>query len=697
MKKETSICIVQLFSILCFIISFSVYGQQISSDKPNLASQKKSKNGFIRCATPENEEKMQAKNPNRMSNSQFENWIAPIIAKQKQANINNKTALTIYTIPVVIHIIHDGDAINTNVSHQNENISDAQAASQVNVLNQDFRKIFGTPGFGTTGYNRGVDCLINFVLAKQDPYGVLTTGIEHINLGKASWSEEEIDVLVKPETQWDPNRYLNMWCVKFSVNLLGYAQFPSNSNLSGLNTTGGDANTDGIVINYDVMGTNAQNDGSFELNPRFNIGRTATHEIGHFLGLRHIWGDIGNREKKILDCTASDFCSDTSQAGWENYDCIISDSCPDISGNDMIENYMDYTNDACMNTFTAGQRTRMLAVMTNSPRRKELATSTTATPGFRKTLDAALKIMSISTSGCDATFTPSIKIENKGTTNLQTVSISYTIDNLNPQVFVWTGTLAQDESSLISIPTIPTLRGTHLFSAQVTAVNNLTDLNNLNNSTSKSYTIASLTQTTGDATPQITLTLQCDRDGSETTWTLKNQIGTTLYSGGPYIDAESSTTLNLPVTETFDLTNGECYTFTINDTFGDGINTNGGVGGYSLKDENNLIFSTGGTFLFSESKSFSINPSLGNNEFEIIENIYLYPNPTKEKLILKTSSEFGLPDRYAISNSLGQFIIKNEVFKETDLVINTSLLPIGVYFITIEKGNHKKTLQFIKE
>jgi hypothetical protein len=696
MRKNTFIFAMRTAVLLCFISTYFSFGQQTIIVKKDL-NQRKSKNGFIRCATTENEEKMQTKNPNRMSNSQFENWIAPIIAKQKQANINNKTALSIYTIPVVIHIIHNGDPINTSSSHTGENISDAQAISQIKVLNEDFRKIAGTPGFGNTGYKLGVDCLINFVLAKQDPYGVLTTGIEHINLDKEEWTDDEIDVLVKPVTHWDPTKYLNIWSVKFSVNLLGYAQFPSNSNLMGLDSYEGDANTDGIVLNYDAFGTFAEDDGSFELNQNYNKGRTATHEIGHFLGLRHIWGDGGRRDEDVKNCTTSDFCSDTPQAGWENYDCIISDSCPDISGNDMIENYMDYTNDVCMNTFTAGQRTRMLAVMTNSPRRKELASSTTATPGFTKTLDAALKIMSISTSGCDATFTPSIKIENKGTTNLQTISISYTIDNLNPQVFVWTGTLAQDESSLISIPTIPTLRGTHLFSAQVTAVNNLTDLNNLNNSTSKSYTIASLTQTTGDSTPKITLTLQCDKDGSETTWTLKNNIGTTLYRGGPYIDAESSTELNLPVIETFDLTNGECYTFTINDTYGDGINTNGGVGSYSLKDENNLIFSTGGTFLFNDSKSFSINPSSGNNEFQILENIYLYPNPTKEKLILKTSSEFGFPDRYAISNSLGQFIIKNEVFKETDLVINTSLLPIGVYFITIEKGNHKKTIQFIKE
>lgn len=694
MKKENYI--ISLFFI-CFITSYSGFGQQILNKKPTTLLQKNSKIGVIRCATTENEIRLQAKNPNRLTKTQFENWLAPIIATQKQNNLTNKTGIIIYTIPVVIHVIHNGDAINTISSHTSENISDAQAASQITVLNQDFRKMTGTPGFGTTGYQLGVDCLVNFVLAKKDPYGVLTTGIEHINMGKEDWSVEEADALLKPETQWNPNKYFNIWSVKFSSatnNLLGYAQFPSNSNLGGLSVTGGDANTDGIVINYYALGTNAENDGSFLLSINFNMGRTATHETGHFLGLRHIWGDdelcTGN------NTTSGDYVSDTPDSDRENYNCTSVLVPAHCIGNDMIENYMDYTNDACLNTFTLGQKSRMVAVMTNSPRRKELATSTVATPGTTKTLDAALKNIFITTSVCNASFAPSINIENKGTTVLQTATVRYSIDNTNPKTFVWTGNLAQNTSGLISIPEISTSSGTHLFSVAISKVNNQTDLNSLNDSTSKSFTIPPLSQLIGDTTPKATLTLQCDRDGSETTWTIKNSNGITIYSGGPYTDAASSTQLDPPIITDFNLASGECYTFTINDSYGDGINTNGGVGSYSLKDENNTVFASGGTFLFNESKGFSFG-NLANKTFETSNDIYIYPNPANESLKINVPGIYGLPSSYTIVDNLGKTINKREVKRETDLFITISSLSKGVYYITIIKGNEKKTLPFIKE
>ncbi len=106
------------------------------------------------------------------------------------------------------------------------------------------------------------------------------------------------------------------------------------------------------------------------------MGRSASHEIGHFFGLRHIWGDTG-------DCaTADDYCDDTPTALAANYGCQIGlDSCPESEGLDMIENYMDYTDDACLNTFTQNQKDRMQAVLANSPRRKTLTTADSCTPG----------------------------------------------------------------------------------------------------------------------------------------------------------------------------------------------------------------------------------------------------------------------------------------------------------------------------
>jgi hypothetical protein len=691
--KNKSLYKFVLLPILYLSISISSFGQQVSKSKASFLYKKSPIDGVIKCATAENEERLQIKNSNRMNNTQFEKWIAPIIEAQKQKNLNSKTEATTYTIPVVIHIIHNGDAVNTISSHTSENISDAQAASQITVLNQDFRRMTGTRGYGTTGYNRGVDCQINFVLAQQDPYGVFTTGIEHLNMLETDWTTAKIEEILKPDTQWDPNRYLNIWTVKFSsaTNLLGYAQFPSNSNLGGLYTNGGDANTDGVVINYITFGTRAENDGSFELNKNYNLGRTTTHEVGHYLGLRHIWGDddlcTGNNSD------SGDYASDTPDSTAPNYSCEIATNC---IGFDMIENYMDYSTDSCMDTFTAEQKNRMQAIMNNSPRRKELPSSNAFTSGFTKTLDAAVRNISITTSTCNSGFTPSFYIENKGTTNLQTAVITYSIDNSNSKSFDWNGSLPQNTSTLINIPEIVIPSGTHLFNITISSVNNNTDLNALNNSTSKNFTIAPLSQLSGNSTPKVTLTLQCDRDGSETSWALRNRIGTTIYSGGPYTDTDTPTNLNAPVTEVFNLQDGECYTFTIFDSYGDGINTNGGVGSYSLKDENNTVFASGGTFLFNESKGFTYG-NLGNTSFETSSEVYLYPNPVKESLKINVPNSYGLPNSYSIIDNLGKTINKKVIQRDADLLVNTSTLSNGSYFIVVTKGDEKKTIQFIKE
>lgn len=343
-----------------------VFGRPVQSINPQ--------NGLIRCISTEYEEFLQENDKNRATIEEFEAWIAPKVEAIKRAGLANKSANTIVTIPVVVHVIHNGDAVGSG-----ENISDARILSQITVLNQDFRRMLGTPGYNTNAV--GADIEIEFCMAQRKPDGTPTSGIDRVNLNVASWATEtSVESNLKPNTIWDPTQYFNIWVCKFSdveeddlYGTLGYAQFPSNSGLGGVNANGGGATTDGVIIDYRCFGSSDYVTGNYF--PGYNKGRTATHEIGHCFGLRHIWGDNASCVVNATDSN-KDYCPDTPAAKEENYDCLTTyNSCPSSPGNDMTENYMDYTNDACMNIFTLNQKARITAVLQNSPRRSTLGSS----------------------------------------------------------------------------------------------------------------------------------------------------------------------------------------------------------------------------------------------------------------------------------------------------------------------------------
>jgi len=337
----------------------------------NNSNQDRTPSGHIRCYTSENEAILRAQNADRQSIEEFEQWIAPLIEQIEAEQASNRGINVVYNIPVVIHIVHNGDCIGSD-----ENITDAQAISQITVLNQDYRRLASTPG-GANSTGIAVDVEINFVLAKRDPSGNPISGIDRVQTTTDAYDRAGVESL-KTTTIWDPTKYLNMWTFKFTGDLdgvLGYAQFPTGSTLTGIPAGTTTANTDGVVASYDAFGTVAVDDGSFILNPTYNLGRTMTHEVGHWLGLRHIWGDDNTCPATNTD-TNKDYCSDTPAANAPNYSCnLTANSCTANPGNDQVQNYMDYTNDACMDTFTAKQKTRMQTVMANSPRRNTLNAS----------------------------------------------------------------------------------------------------------------------------------------------------------------------------------------------------------------------------------------------------------------------------------------------------------------------------------
>lgn len=698
MKTITLNSLHKIIVVLCFLALGNTYCQEKKQTaktlfgKPITEKSKNPNNGIIRCATVEYEKYLQEKNPSRMTDDQFETWLAPLANKQKAARTSSKTAATIITIPVVVHVIHNGQAIGTA-----PNINDAQVQSQITILNQDFRRMLGTPG-GESTNPVAADIEIEFVLAKQDPNGNPTNGIDRVNMCQSSWSTTDINETVKPSTIWDPTQYMNMWTVIFSdSDLLGFAQFPNSSGIQGVNDFEGNANTDGVVSRYDVFGSSALGTGFLLVAP-YDKGRTMTHEVGHFLGLRHIWGDgKGDESKNKPDCSASDFCADTPQAGWEHFDCLTTyDTCPAIAGNDMIENYMDYTNDECMNIFTQNQKDRILAVMTNSPRRNSLKTSIkgNAIPLFAN--DAEVKVItdycSVNITDCASLPAPTNKkvtLINRGSSSLSSASLKYSINGGTLQTQNWTGSLAQNEFATV---TLLNTAANGLLNVNIDTANGTTDQRPSNNADTKAYDPINYNYT------NCVFTLQQDFWGDEITWELKDGSGVVKYSGGPY-SGKHDEILPLPalITENWTLASNQCYTFTINDSKSDGICCGGGNGYYNIKSPDGLTTIKSGSSYGLNDKVFFTTNTLGTNEFETSTDVYLYPNPTKETLNILIPNAFGLPNSYAISNALGQKIRQKNISKEADLTINTSALSNGVYFITIVKEDQKRTLRFIKE
>ncbi len=300
---------------------------------------------------------------------EFEEWLQERIKEDKK---NNLPKATVYTIPVIVHVIHNS---NESVG-QGRNISQAQVNSQIDVLNEDFRRTNADASQTPTPFAAvAADIEIQFCKAMVDPNGnpltepgihrVSATSISGLSNTTTGYTQTTIDNIIKPATSWDPNRYMNIWVCQLSGGLLGYAQFPSNSGLAGMPTNGGAANTDGVVIGYNYFGRVGT------LSPPFNLGRTATHEVGHWLGLRHIWGD---------GSCATDYCNDTPTQSNATSGCPSYPNAAGCTGSPnppgrMFQNYMDYSNDGCMNLFTADQKTRMRTVMQNSPRRVQLITS----------------------------------------------------------------------------------------------------------------------------------------------------------------------------------------------------------------------------------------------------------------------------------------------------------------------------------
>ena len=338
---------------------------------------------------------------------EIEKQVQEYIRKNPNGNGNR----AIITIPTVVHVVY-------NNAVPAENISDAQVLSQIAVLNQDYSagNIELNPPDGPNtplGIFLGLqsNAEVQFCLAAQDPNGLATTGINRKGTNVASWgtSDNVKRVANGGVDPWNPSNYLNIWVCNIGGGILGYAQFP-----------GGAPATDGVVVDYRYFG----NIGT--ATAPYHKGRTATHEVGHYLNLKHIWGDA---------TCGSDLVSDTPTHNASNGGCPVYPHLSTCSGTpiEMTMNYMDYTFDACMYMFSAGQKTRMQAVLNTLGARVSLASSPGCTAPNPNACNApaGLNTSNINTTSATSSWTAAAnavnytyeyKLNSAGTWTTQTVS-----------------------------------------------------------------------------------------------------------------------------------------------------------------------------------------------------------------------------------------------------------------------------------
>lgn len=261
------------------------------------------------------------------------------------------------TIPVVFHVIY---SVSQNL------VSDSRLQSQITVLNDDYGRTNSDAG-NTPAAFQGIaaNSNIQFCLASEDPNGAPTTGINRIQSNLANTQYPSGEAGLKALIQWDHNKYLNVWVVENinSGQVLGYATFPSAAIFN--------PQLDGVVLSQQYTGVGSP-------GAPFNLGRTATHEVGHWLGLYHTFqGGCAGLSQGTCASQGDEVC-DTPPTSGPNYNCPgTQNTCNETfpsNQNDMTMNYMDYVNDNCMNMFSTGQSDRMNYYLNTS--RSNLITST---------------------------------------------------------------------------------------------------------------------------------------------------------------------------------------------------------------------------------------------------------------------------------------------------------------------------------
>jgi hypothetical protein len=314
------------------------------------------------------------------------------------SSLGDNETLPIIKIPVVVHILY-----NTAV----ENISDAQIKSQIDALNKDYQKVNADTSKTPLAFKSlAANCSFEFGLAVVDPRGRATNGIirTQTSIQYFGLDDRIKSSAIGGDDPWDPDNYLNIWVGNLAGGVIGYSS-----------VMGGPKEKDGVVVAWNTFGTVGT------VSPPFEKGRTATHEIGHWMGLRHIWGDQYCGDDYVADTPSQQ----TSSTGCPSGVVITCNNAP--YGGNMYMNYMDLSYDACMNLFTKGQRDRMRNLFSQGGPRYALLSSKglTGTPipiSEEAPVDSAIRT-SISVYPNPAVNSVTVDVHNDGSMTGKMISV----------------------------------------------------------------------------------------------------------------------------------------------------------------------------------------------------------------------------------------------------------------------------------
>ena len=608
------------------------------------------------CGTMEHHAMMIAQDPSFQNN--LEN-----IEEHTRQTIQNNGARILVNIPVVFHVVYNTAA---------QNISDALLNAQLSQLNQDFRKLNSDNSL-TPSLFAGVaaDMEINFCLAQQTPTGAATTGIIRKSTTTTAFSTN--DNMKRAANggsdAWDATKYLNIWVCNMSGGILGYAQFP-----------GGAVATDGVVLQFNTVGSRTT-PGS---GAPYNLGRTATHEVGHWLNLRHIWGDA---------TCGSDLVSDTPTHRTSNAGCPTypkTNTCTG-GGTEMTMNYMDYTDDACMYMFSAGQKARAQALFATGGSRVGLLSSLGCNaPSGGTTCNVPTSLSSSAVGSSTATVSWAAAI---GAT-------SYSLQYKTAAATTWTTVTSTSTSSALTGLTASTTynfqvasvcaSGTSAYSTAgsftTTAVVSCTDVYEPNESRTGAKTIplsSNVSARISSATDKDYLKFvntTAARNVRVSVTNLPADYDLKLYRSSTLVGtSQNSGTSNesLIYNNTQAATTYTAYVYGYNGAFNATLC-------YTIRAE-----ISGTSFVRQSAEELEImNEELSNEPLQV------YPNPTSGLLNIRLQPEGDINQTVEVYNQLGQKVESFELSftKEMPAVeLQLSDLTDGIYFVRVYDGNTVQT------